>query len=394
MNKHYIGFKDNTVIDSKETIQQILDIKKYDLDIHDDKGSKLSWDDLDNYEHDDSLFCNIVRDRTLRVNKGYIMADRPPMCVIYTEGTAVVRVEYYEGHDGLEQIYDIRRYDLYNINLEPDLVTDPFYYDNGLSSSGISLLVDIHNSVIERSKDVKARYFGRCTETLIEHNGRFNRALYLMMIERNDISKETKELGDYGSLLSNEKDLLGIDYDRKDNETEIFEVYEVGQKILKYAHGKEGAMFTIDDSSLNLKVFFRRPNEHEIRQFMSTVQCEFKLCEMKGILFILSKFGNLEWMDSPYHPLLRSKLPTMQKVYDGAGYALFISLIDSTTGEIKTIRFLSLNTRISEELRKSVEKLKHEDFNVIDYEKKLEYIYRNYSTKKLLDYSTVRCKVN
>lgn len=180
MEKYYIGFKGNSVVNSKDTIQQIIDIKKYNLDIHDGDGNKLSWEVIDNCKYKESLFRNIVRDRKLRVNMKSIMADRPPYCVAYTEENSVVRIEYFEGHDELKQIYDIRRFDLYNVDLEPDLQIDPLKYQNGLSSLESSIFDDAHKSIIERPKNSKIRYFGRCSETLKEHNDRFYKAFSTM----------------------------------------------------------------------------------------------------------------------------------------------------------------------------------------------------------------------
>lgn len=172
MKKHCIGFKDNHVINSKETIKQILALKKYKLNISDENGNNLSWDDLDNSKHKESLFCNIVRDRRMRVDKGNIMADRPPYCVAYTDENEVVRIEYYEGHDELIQIYDIRRNDLYGEILESDMKKDAQRFDiskNLVEYFLQSLTNDIHSRIIKRPEHSKIRYYGRLSETLIEH---------------------------------------------------------------------------------------------------------------------------------------------------------------------------------------------------------------------------------
>lgn len=55
MKKHYIGFKNNHACSSKDTIKQILEIKKYKLNISDENGNKLTWEDIDNPKHEDTL---------------------------------------------------------------------------------------------------------------------------------------------------------------------------------------------------------------------------------------------------------------------------------------------------------------------------------------------------
>lgn len=117
------------------------------------------------------------------------MADRPPYCVAYTDEDEVIRIEYYEGHDELTQVYDLRRYDLYNKELLPDMKEDlhkmdvsnnPDFskiFNNKLGYFLQSLFEETHLSVIKRSGNSKLRYYGRCSETLRQHQERLRFAV-------------------------------------------------------------------------------------------------------------------------------------------------------------------------------------------------------------------------
>ncbi|CCQ92869.1 hypothetical protein CULT_1110006 [[Clostridium] ultunense Esp] len=76
-----------------------------------------------------TLFQSILKDRKIRVDKGQFMADRPSFAVITAKNGKAVRLEYYEGHDSLELVYDIRSQEFYNKELPPFMEKDEYGYD-------------------------------------------------------------------------------------------------------------------------------------------------------------------------------------------------------------------------------------------------------------------------
>jgi len=129
-----IGFKgdiekiDLKVCSYKETRQQIEELKKYEsLLVDEDDGDKITWGYLDDVSQPLSLFQAISLDRKRR--EGTLMADRPLFVVCTLVDSKVVRLEFYEGHDELKQVYDVRSKKLYGKDLPKYLDSDPQAYD-------------------------------------------------------------------------------------------------------------------------------------------------------------------------------------------------------------------------------------------------------------------------
>jgi hypothetical protein len=116
------------VVDSATTREQIERIKRLECAlVH--RGEPLRWEVFDDPQNPHTLFQAIIKDRELRVDQGQLMADRPPFAVITAVGGRAVRLEYYEGHDALSLVYDLRAPELAGKELPPYLARDPYAYD-------------------------------------------------------------------------------------------------------------------------------------------------------------------------------------------------------------------------------------------------------------------------
>jgi hypothetical protein len=131
IKKYYIGVDGESVVSSEKTKEQIKEIflKFCDL-INEETKKKLSWNDFYN-DDDRSLFKYILNDRKLRVDNNKFMADRPPFCVLTEKDNRIIRLEYYQGHDSLKLVYDIRNHELMNKELPNFLDKD----ENGYNPS-------------------------------------------------------------------------------------------------------------------------------------------------------------------------------------------------------------------------------------------------------------------
>lgn len=114
MEKYFIGvdFEEGVAVDSKTTQGQIDKVKKLNCKLVDEKGEVLTWDVFDDPNESRTLFQAILKDRQMRIDNKTFMADRPNFAVITTEGNDAIRLEYYEGHDYLSKVYDIRSKEL------------------------------------------------------------------------------------------------------------------------------------------------------------------------------------------------------------------------------------------------------------------------------------------
>ena len=75
------------------------------------------------------MLANIIKDRVLRVDLKSLMADRPPFAVATVSEKGIERIEYYEGHDKQELIYDLRSKEWQNKNLPNYQFKDPKAYN-------------------------------------------------------------------------------------------------------------------------------------------------------------------------------------------------------------------------------------------------------------------------
>ena len=125
----YVGINGEKVVNSVETKKQINRVKKLKSMLTNENGQPLDWYTFDNPEEPRTLFQAILKDRKMRVDKGQLMADRPSFAVITAKNGKAVRLEYYEGHDSLELVYDIRSPEFYNKELQPYMEKDEYAYD-------------------------------------------------------------------------------------------------------------------------------------------------------------------------------------------------------------------------------------------------------------------------
>lgn len=111
-----LGFKDKKLVTNIELKEQMNFIKQFDLDIiFKNSDSKLSWLHLDDYSKKTTIFQVMQNYRYLKTKGISIL----PMYAVFTlSDNAIIRLEYYEGV-GREYklIYDLRRKDLYGVNL-------------------------------------------------------------------------------------------------------------------------------------------------------------------------------------------------------------------------------------------------------------------------------------
>lgn len=116
--KIWIGVNDakDKIVYAEETRAQIEKLKKYELDIIDEDGKPVKWENLDNPEEKRSLLQYIEGDRRMR--KEHIMAGRPPILIATVRDGKVVRIEFYTGHDSLSIEIDARSKDLNDVSMD------------------------------------------------------------------------------------------------------------------------------------------------------------------------------------------------------------------------------------------------------------------------------------
>lgn len=123
-----VGTDGEQVVDSATTRKQIAEVEALECALE-NEGQRLTWKDLDDPAQPRTIFQSILRDRELRVDKHTPMADRPAFAVITAAGSKAVRLEFYEGHDALQLVFDLRSRGLQGKDLPSFLESDPHAYD-------------------------------------------------------------------------------------------------------------------------------------------------------------------------------------------------------------------------------------------------------------------------
>lgn len=169
------------------------------------------------------------------------------------------------------------------------------------------------------------------------------------------------------------------------NKLEIGQLFKEG--VTRYP---EGVKFDITDGGMNLLIYFNHPTEEE-KHSISKEDARYGYYKQDNVIFMLFKFGSLEWVDAPYSIHLSKHLTELQEVTEGNGYAINVYLIDAATGILEVARLISMNTRTSKLLREDI--LKQKEMNYDGYEQLLSNIYRSYSTKALVDKAKIIAKI-
>ena len=167
----------------------------------------------------------------------------------------------------------------------------------------------------------------------------------------------------------------------------MFEKIEVGKL---YREGKtrydEGVLFNVTNTGLQLEVYFNNPTENEINNFKSKSPYKFGLFKKDGILFFLSKFGNLNWMDAPYSVGLCKDMDSivLQELPPTGGYALTVVLVNAATGVLVTGRVIGLQHRFSKVLKDAFDKQKSlGKIDRLEYFKAIHNIFATYSSSDM-----------
>lgn len=133
-----------------------------------------------------------------------------------------------------------------------------------------------------------------------------------------------------------------------------------------------------------LLLFYASPTESEIQSCRSG-NLKFGFVELNGIIFILYKFDGMPWSDAPYSVHLSAPFE-LAEIEGGMGFGLQIYLVDADTGILKVIRYVGLGHDFSERFKEAILKQKEQPFNQADYDRTIQRVYSQYSTKDLVSF--------
>lgn len=160
------------------------------------------------------------------------------------------------------------------------------------------------------------------------------------------------------------------------------DTYEVGKIIPKFRNHPQGALFNITSYGCILIYFYKDPTIQEKKQMKEGLK-QYRAFVTSNIIFILTKFGNLPWHDSPYSVHLAKKPVELQEVEEGQGYACTNMLVDTRTGKIELLNLVSFSHMFSQDLKELVDKQKEMRFNETQFAMDMQIAMSKYSAEEM-----------
>ncbi len=163
-----------------------------------------------------------------------------------------------------------------------------------------------------------------------------------------------------------------------------FNTFEVGKCYTPALGLGEGARFGIGSDGATLMYGFDRPTPAEVAATKAGQGFEIRFVTVGGIIWILSKCGNLSWVDSPYNPRLSSGILDPGSIADGEGLMLTLVMLDSRDAVVKSIRAIGLGTDFSRRLLAEAFNVRQQAMTVRDASMSIQAVMLAYPTNRLV----------
>jgi hypothetical protein len=161
---------------------------------------------------------------------------------------------------------------------------------------------------------------------------------------------------------------------------------EVGQLFEpSRTHYEEGVKFEFTQGGPILLICFNRPTEKEVESICSG-NFTMKFYDTDNIIFMLFKFGSLNWIDAPYNIHLSPPF-IFESMGETQGFGLQIYLINAATGILKVVRYVGLGHEFSIRLRDVILDQKLKPFDNGIYNFKINDIYKRYRPEDLAEFA-------
>lgn len=155
--------------------------------------------------------------------------------------------------------------------------------------------------------------------------------------------------------------------------------YQVGQAIMQPS--ADSVRFDLSDDGAILVIAMRNLSDNEKQSFKNGAH-QFKFAIANDIIFLLCRFGTMQWMDAPYYKFL-SRPFHIDPPKSGMGIAMHALLVEATTGVLVAQKLIGLSHDLSVKLLEAVDAQPE----IHDYSMRLSTTLRLYSTVDLLEQS-------
>lgn len=170
--------------------------------------------------------------------------------------------------------------------------------------------------------------------------------------------------------------------------------YRMGERYLQFKNHEDNIKFDISDDGADVLICWNKPSAMEREQFRCDKPLEVRYVVLNGVIYLMFKFGNTNWMDAPYSPHLSLNLTKRIMVEDDyIGLALNVWLFDSSTGELLEIRLVGLGNKLTKSLVKEIENSLASSFERKTYDSAIKNTYLKYSTKDMVKMAPIYFRI-
>ncbi|HHX61998.1 MAG TPA: hypothetical protein GX707_15015 [Epulopiscium sp.] len=168
----------------------------------------------------------------------------------------------------------------------------------------------------------------------------------------------------------------------------MFKIVETNKQCSEYVGKQEGMRVKMTKDGMKITILFRNPTQTEMRE-IEEASIDFSLVQKNKGLFLLSKFGKLNWIDCIVRHeegvALWNLVPMLGK--KNHGYKCNIELYDTNRGRLRAFRTVGIGFEMSMKIRDYF--MYNPLLSGEGQKKAITDTYKTYSTEELLKHSIV-----
>lgn len=173
----------------------------------------------------------------------------------------------------------------------------------------------------------------------------------------------------------------------------MLNLVEVNKRYPEYVGKQEEIIVLVTKGGrVEVTILFKNPTQTEVAEIRKG-SIDFSLVQKNKGLFLLSKFGKLNWMDCIVRHqegvALWDLVPMLGKKNHGYGFS--IKLYDTNTGELKLFRLVGISFEMSMEIRKYF--MYNPLLSVEGQKQAIADTYKAYTTEELLEHSIINYNI-
>lgn len=163
-------------------------------------------------------------------------------------------------------------------------------------------------------------------------------------------------------------------------------VLSVGKNYPEWQGAQEGNRIEWSETGLTLYAILNGISEDERKQFSPQTSLIVRYTVIEDVCYFTFLFGLMEWVNCPFSPALYHTVgqnPTFPDIEDGQRLSLTVLLIDASTGELCSVRIISLGHDFSVKWKEWAQEATKMPLAFAEYNRQIDKAYRDYASVDL-----------